>query len=249
MSMPAALVTGGCGGLGLAYAQELARRGYRVVLTSREPESTRARNALQSLQPHGEGHRVAQWEIGETGASQALMRQLRSEGLRLAVAVHCAYAFIPYAPILNTPAETFMAGVHDNLAASYALCQALCWHMQKNRGGRVLLIGSRAASLGVPGQVAYCAEKSALEGMMRVFAREFAAANVLLNMVHPGLVVTDNVMGKLDASILEKYRSHDPTGTLLSPHDIVLASMSLLDARQRAVTGKSLILDGGIRLP
>jgi NAD(P)-dependent dehydrogenase (short-subunit alcohol dehydrogenase family) len=249
MSTPTALVTGGSRGLGLAFAQELANRGYRVIVTSRDPDSMQSRNALQSLLPHAAGHSAMRWEIGEAGASRSLLREIRSQCISLSAAVHCAYAFMPYAPILTTPPETFMAGVHDNLAASYALCQALCWHMQKNQGGRVLLVGSWAAALGLPGQVAYCAEKSALEGMMRVFAREFAAANVLLNMVHPGIIGTENVLAKLDAAVLENYRRHDPAGSLLTPRDIVLASMSLLDPGQRAVTGKSLILDGGFRLP
>ncbi len=247
MSTLSALVTGGCRGLGLAFATELAHRGYRVILTSRHRDGAQCRTALQSLPPHAAGHCAMQWEIGNPDASKALLREVRSQRIRLSVAVHCAYAFMPYAPILTTPPEAFMDGLQSNLGASYALCQALCWHMQKNQGGRVLLVGSWAAALGLPGQVAYCAEKSALEGMMRVFAREFAAVNVLLNMVHPGIIGTENVLAKLDPAVLEKYRRHDPTASLLTPRDIVLASMSLLDPGQRAVTGKSLILDGGFR--
>lgn len=59
------------------------------------------------------------------------------------------------------------------------------------RGGRIVLISSISARMGMPQQTVYAATKAALEGMARVWATELGKKyDITVNCVSPGPVAT-----------------------------------------------------------
>jgi 3-oxoacyl-[acyl-carrier protein] reductase len=221
-----ALVTGGRRGLGRAYAEELARLGARVLVTSRSAA----------------GDAALRWDLDDPASTRELLAALPEIDLL----VHAAHAFGPHAPMVSLRGDELAAALARNVAAPYDLVRGVARRMMRAGFGRVLLLGSYAAVAGGAGQVAYIVEKSALAGLARALSAELAPRGVLVNVVHPAIVDTENVRERVAPDFLERYTRRAP---LLEPLDVVRASIGLLDPRQRGVTGQALLVTGGIDAP
>lgn len=224
-----ALVTGGRRGLGHAYAAELRRLGARTLITSRTPATA------------GD----LRWDMDDPASTRELAAALPE----LDLFIHAAHSFASHQSLFSLRAEELAASMQRNVVAAYELARAVCRRMARAGFGRVLFVGSMAAVAGGIGQVAYIVEKSALAGMARAFAVELARKGVLVNVVHPAIVDTENVRERVAPDVLEAYRRRAPGGKLLSPADVVLASLPLFDPRHEGTTGQSLAVTGGVDLP
>lgn len=244
-----ALVTGGRRGLGRAYADALIQRGCRVVVTSRRSSGAEAvlaeLRALAATHGAPEPHVVA-WDMDDAEGDRALEAALGELGLSIELLVHAAHAFSPHKLILATSPADFGASLQRNVVGPFALCRRLCRSMARAEFGRVLIVGSLVASWGGAGQAGYIAEKSALAGLVRAFAAEFGARNVLVNMVEPGIVDTEHTRAAVGDAAREAFRAHALPGRLATPREVVAASIGLLDPDQGFTTGQILRIAGGV---
>jgi len=253
-----ALVTGGRRGIGRAFAVRLASLGCRVRIATRSPDAAETAETLRAIAAASESWAAASgseprppralpWSLEDAASAKELAAVLAAED-GPQILIHAAHDIGPHQLIVGTPPEKLAASLHRNVVGAYALCRALCRSMSRQGFGRVLFIGSLAAVLGGQGQVCYVVEKSALEGMMRAFAAELGKKGVLVNLVHPGIVDTENVRERVRPEIREAYASRTAAGRLLSPDDVVFASLGLIDPRQAGVTGQCLRIAGGVDL-
>ncbi len=109
-------------------------------------------------------------------------------------------------------------------------------------GGAIVLISSRAATLGSPGEyVWYAASKGAVESMTIGLARELAADNVRVNAVAPGLIATEiHLPGRL-----ERMAPAVPLGRAGTAEEVAEAVLFLLSDAASYVTGTVLHVTGG----
>jgi gluconate 5-dehydrogenase len=231
-----ALVTGGRRGLGRAYAMELARRGCRVVITSRSPEDqgvTECLDALRALGGADEGRApfAVPWDMSDPEGDAAVGVALRARGVAVELFVHAAHVFAPHALILGTAPRVLAESLQRNVVAPYALCRRLCRPMARAGFGRVLVVGSLAAS--------------AMAGLVRAFSAELGRRNVLFNMVEPGIVDTENARESVSVAVREAFARCTLPGRLATAEEVVLASIGLLDPRQGYTTGQVLRIAGG----
>ena len=245
-----ALVTGGRRGLGRAYAMELARRGCRVIITSRRPEDEGVTDCLDALRELGGADEArapfaVPWDMSDPEGDAAVGVALRARSVAVELFVHAAHVFAPHALILGTAPPVLAASLQRNVVAPYALCRRLCRPMARAGFGRVLVVGSLAASTGGVGQVAYIAEKSAMAGLVRAFSAELGRRNVLFNMVEPGIVDTENARESVSVAVREAFARRTLPGRLATAEEVVLASIGLLDPRQGYTTGQILRIAGG----
>jgi 3-oxoacyl-[acyl-carrier protein] reductase len=251
ISAPAALVTGGRRGIGRAFARELARRGSRVAITSRDPRAAVVAAALADLAelaPAGTPPPLAiAWDMEQepTASAASVASALRDAGMSIGVFVHAAHVFSPHRQIFATKPDALAQSLGRNVVAPYALARHIGRSMARARFGRVLFVGSLVASLGGSGQAAYIVEKAALEGMARAFASELGGRGVLVNVIAPGLVDTENVRANVRPDVAQAFASRALSGRLATAEEIALAGMALLDPRQGFVTGQVLRVAGG----
>ena len=214
-----AVVTGANKGIGYEICRQLARKGLRVVLTSRDVEKgVQARKKLEK-----EGHDILHHQLDVTDQSSiaALARHIESEYGRVDVLVNNAGVLIDSrsASVLKEKEETFRTTLETNFYGALRICQALVPLMKKNHYGRVVNLSSGLGQLhdmgdGTP---AYRVSKTALNALTRMVATAVEGDNILVNSMCPGWVRTD--MGGPQASRSVEQGAETAVWLAMLPHD------------------------------
>ncbi|MBE9049569.1 SDR family oxidoreductase [Nostocales cyanobacterium LEGE 11386] len=198
-----AVVTGGNRGLGLEASRQLAKKGYQVVLTSRDEAKGNA--AAQQLQ--AEGLDVISYPLDVTSdeSSRKLAEFIRQRFGKLDVLVNNAGIYIDGQAsensIFNAKIDTLQKTIETNVYGVLRVTQALIPLMKKQNYGRVVNVSSGMGQLTDMGggSTGYRVSKTALNALTRIFASELKGTNILINSVCPGWVKTD--MGGQDATL------------------------------------------------
>ncbi len=187
-----AVVTGANRGIGFEISRQLAKRGLRVVLTSRDPAKGRA--AARALRGQGLEVESRTLDVISARSIGALAAFLEKRHGRLDVLVNNAGILIdPHGShFLGSRVKTYRDTLETNLFGPLMLCQALAPLMRKNGYGRIVNVSSGLGQLSAmgTGTPAYRISKTALNALTRIVAAELKDANVLVNSMCPGWVKT-----------------------------------------------------------
>jgi NAD(P)-dependent dehydrogenase (short-subunit alcohol dehydrogenase family) len=187
-----AIVTGGNRGIGFEICRQLARRGLRVILTSRGAANGRA--AVKQLT--GEGLDLDYHEMDVTSASdiKSLAEYLAMQYGRLDALVNNAGVLLDPrgSRFLDSKVRTYRDTFETNFFGPLQLCQALVPIMKQNGYGRIVNVSSGMGQLFDMGNSspAYRVSKTALNALTRIVAAEVNGANILVNSMCPGWVRT-----------------------------------------------------------
>jgi 2-deoxy-D-gluconate 3-dehydrogenase len=153
--------------------------------------------------------------------------------------------------IRRTPAVDFSEADWDdvlqiNLKAAFFLSQAVARGMISQRGGKIINIVSMLSFQGGVTVPSYTAAKSALAGITRALANEWAQHNITVNAIAPGYMATDNTAAlradlKRSKAILERI----PAGRWGTPDDLKGAVVFLASSASDYVNGAIIPVDGG----
>jgi 3-oxoacyl-[acyl-carrier protein] reductase len=221
-----AVVTGTSSGIGRAVAQALLDRGWRV---------TGFDLVLPSLD-HAAFNAVA---VDITDA-KARIRALDAVGDVTAL-VHAA-GIMRGGTLgsLDLAAGEQLWRLH--VEAAVALADRLAPRLAS--GGRIVLIGSRAAR-GVAAKSQYAAAKAALVGLARSWAKELAPRGITVNVVAPAATDTAMLSDPARAVIPPEV---PPMGRLIRPEEIAALVAFLLSDDAAAITGQEIAICGGASL-
>ena len=180
-----AVVTGGSRGIGLAVAQALALRGWRVAMVARggaalnEAAHAIGGNALPL--PCDVRDPAALCELAD--------RVLAAFGGAPDVLVNSAGVFA-IAPVHTIEPESFEQAIDANLVAPFRLIRAFLPAMRERASGHGVSIGSIADHVALPGNGGYAASKFGLRGLHEVLRAELVGTGVRVTLVSPGPVDT-----------------------------------------------------------
>ncbi len=184
-----ALVSGGNRGIGLEVCRQLAERGLRVVMGSRDDEQGRA--AAAGLP---DGVVVHQLDVSDPESVEGLARSVEAEFGRLDVLVNnAAISNDDGQSGVDADLDRVKEALEANLFGAWRLCELAIPMMRRNGYGRIVNVSTGLASLedmggGSPG---YRVSKTALNVLTRILASELRGSGILVNAVNPGWVQTD----------------------------------------------------------
>jgi NAD(P)-dependent dehydrogenase (short-subunit alcohol dehydrogenase family) len=231
LSGRAALVTGASRGLGAALAEELARRGVRVVAVAREARALEAEVArVRGL--GGEAHALA----ADQGDKEAVYPLVGAAAglvgpIELLVLNASTLGPVPLRELAETECEDLAHLLEVNLVGPFRLTKAVVGSMVVRGSGTVVGISSDAAVNGYPGWGAYGVSKAAFDHLLRTWAAELAGSGVRFLSLDPGEMDT-----RMHAAALPEA---DPS-TLARPEDVARRIVDLLEADEPPPSGARL---------
>jgi NAD(P)-dependent dehydrogenase (short-subunit alcohol dehydrogenase family) len=175
------LITGAKGGLGTYVTQRFLDAGATVIGVSRSISPADFPNDHFSAKPA---------ELSTAVATRALTDEIVATHQRIDVLVHLLGAFAGGTSVPDTN-DTILQKMFDlNFRSAFYMAQAVLPHMQQQKSGRILAIGSKAAV--EPGAMAgaYSASKAALVSLIRTIANENKDLCISANVVLPGTMDT-----------------------------------------------------------
>ena len=237
-----ALVTGAGRGIGRAVVLELATRGAHVLACGREP--ARIEETVQLARRLG-GSVTAR--LGDITSPEFVESWARKDG-PIDVLVHNATSFPSYAQLEDArPGDVQL--VHEVAVFAPMRITAHLLPDMKARGfGRIVFMGSIAATLGAAQQAPYASAKAALQGLMRTIALEGASHGVTCNLVEPGLVLTERVLAAIPEARRAALVARTPIGRAGTPEEIAAVVGFLASPRASYVTGACIPVTGGLGL-
>lgn len=179
-----ALVTGATGGLGRAFAQGLARRGYNLVLTARKTEALDSLGA-ELIASHGINVVTESCDLAVPGAVTALKEAIDARGIAVETLINNAGLGL-HGRFVQKPAEQELAMVDVNVRALTELAHVFAADMAKRGGGHILLVASTAAFQPIPGYAVYAASKAYVLSLGHALNAELARSKVTVSVVSPG---------------------------------------------------------------
>jgi 3-oxoacyl-[acyl-carrier protein] reductase len=143
--------------------------------------------------------------------------------------------------------EEWSLDLGTNLTGAFNVIQAAFEALAASGDGRVVVISSAAAELGLPGQVAYGASKAGLVGMARTLAAEWGPRGVRCNVVMPGMVATPKVQ-QMPGALRERLEAMIPLRRFGGPEELAGVVAFLLSPAAAYLNGAVLRVDGGFGL-
>ncbi|HSI34356.1 MAG: SDR family NAD(P)-dependent oxidoreductase [Phycisphaerae bacterium] len=251
------VVIGGTTGLGLSAARAIVAAGGRVVALGRNEDSAAAardvlgdagRVLTGDATEEGTAERAIETAIAQFGGFDGLYHVAGGSGRRMGDGPLDAATLEGWDYTLRLNLTSMFL---SNRAAVRAFLKRDQGVKPKAAGGVVLNMGSVLGWSPSPAHFstfAYTAAKSAIVGMTKQAAAQYAAANVRFNVIAPALVETPMAKRAADdEQILAFIKTKQPLdgGRIGRPDDLDAAAVFLLSDASRFVTGQVLAVDGG----
>lgn len=262
-----AVITGGLTGQGLAIAHALARAGAAVAVGSyigagragdaaaysAEGAAERVRDAL--LEHDGAVH-AGHLDVRDTDAIRSFLKEAEEICGPADILVNAAGTTAEQ-PVSGHSDELWDKIIDTNLTGAFRLTRELLPGMISRGWGRVINIGSTAASVGWKDNPAYCASKAGLLGLTRCVALEGAPHGVTCVMISPTWVETELMHRNLE-QVVEREGKHrtlddaladvaaeNPQQRIIQPDEIAALAAFLCTEGARGITMENIQITGG----
>ena len=242
-----ALVTGSTRGIGKSIAEELARAGAKVSISSRKAES--CEQTLAEFRKQGLDAIAQPCNVSRKEELQALVDATQKKWGRIDIVVANAASNPYYGPLTGLPDEAFDKIFANNVKSSLWLAGMTLPAMAERRGGSFTVVGSIGGILANTVIGAYGMSKAADHHLVRNLAAEWGPKNVRVNAIAPGLVRTEfaKALWEDDKRRAEREQA-TPLRRLGEPRDIGGIAVFLASEAAAFITGQVIVADGGVTI-
>lgn len=238
------VITGAATGIGRATALAFAERGARIVIGDMAEE---AANETASLaREAGAEAFFLRTNVGQAEDVKALVGAAEDRFGRLDIAFNNAGILPSTTPFAETSEEEFDRIIAVDLRGVFLCVKYELQAMLRAGGGAIVNTASVAGVVADPNMAPYAAAKHGVVGLTRAAALDYAAQNIRVNAVAPGLIETPMTKRWLaDPEISKALMANSPIGRAAQPSEIAAAVLFLASPAASFINGSVFVADGG----
>lgn len=241
------LITGAGRGLGAAIARAFAREGASVAINYRN-SAKQAEALSEELGPRAMAFKA---DVTDPVAVNAMVAGIAERFGPPTTLVHNALANFSFngddrakLDTLSWPAIARQAEVAVG-GALHAI-QAMRPHFEAAEGGSVVTIGTNLVQNPVVPYHDYTAAKAALMAFTRTASKDLGPLGVRVNMVAGGLLRTTDASAATPEAVFDMIADLTPLGHVTTPEELADVVLFLASPWSRAMTGQTMVVDGGL---
>jgi NAD(P)-dependent dehydrogenase (short-subunit alcohol dehydrogenase family) len=238
------LITGGASGIGAAMVEQFALQGARVAFLDVAQESAAGLvSDLKSRCSHPP--LFLDCDLTDIVALRAAVAQVESQLGPVRVLVNNAASDDRHTFAEVTP-EYWDERMGVNLRHQFFATQAVAPGMTRVGGGSIINMSSIAWIIPSTGLPAYVTAKAGIFGLTRTLSRELGAANIRVNCVLPGAIMTERQRRLwMTPDYLAEVMQRQSLKRELLPEDVARLVLFLASDDSAAITGQGYVIDGG----
>lgn len=236
-------ITGGGSGIGASLTEGFIKQGAKVAFVQRSDagEFVTQMQAKYAVRPL-----FIQCDITDIDALQAAIKQAEAAHGAITTLVNNAANDARHS-LADYTSEQWDMGMAVNLKPHFFTAQAVTQGMRDAGYGSIINFSSIAYLMGNAGYPGYVASKAAITGLTRALARELGGANIRVNSLLPGWVLTQKQLDMWATPAgLAAHLERQCLKEHLAPRDIVDATLFLASKASRMITGQGIAVDGGV---
>lgn len=226
------LVTGARRGVGRLITEHFLKQGAQVIGFSKHLDEGEK----------SERYRAIEVDVGDADSVVKGFEQVRKQFGRVDIVINNAAVLTSqYAMIM--PAAAVKAMLDVNILGTFLVSREAAKLMRKNKWGRIINIGSMAASLEPIGDSVYAASKAAISTLANVMAKEYASLNITCNTLGITGIATD-MLSQLPKDKIDSVIASLPLPRYATPDDIFNVIDFFGSERSGYITGQTVFLGG-----
>jgi len=242
-----AVITGGASGIGEATALLFGEEGAKVVVADLDAKG--GNKTAAQIRDKGGNAVFVQADISkEPDAKRITDEAVRTCG-RVDILVNNAAAFVLKG--LEATVEDWQRSLGTNVIGTSLVSRYASEQMKKNGGGAIVNISSQSAFFAQPSFITYSCTKAAILHMTRLMALDLGPANIRVNTVCPGTILTRSNLNYIEKEgiTLEQFEAIEGGKTILRrvgrPREVAHVIVFLASDEASYITAAALLVDGG----
>ena len=240
-----AVITGSSRGIGRSIAQQMARAGARIVVSSRKLDACAV--VVEAIKAQGGEAVAVACNVSDKAQLKGLLDQTLAAWGRLDILV-CNAAVNPYyGPMATMPEEAYDKVMNCNVKANFLLANMAAPLLAQQGGGSIIIVSSIGGNQGSATLAVYGISKAADFALAKNLAVEWGPKGIRANCIAPGLIKTDFSRALWENPLLLKsVEEGTPLRRIGMPDDIGGVAVFLASRAASYLTGQTLVVDGGI---
>lgn len=211
-----ALVTGGSKGLGKVIAKELAKRGCKVIICSKDEGALKT--TVQEIKELGGEAYFFQANLTVQDQIDQLQNNVSSQFGRLDILVNSAGGIRKFKPFAEISDDEWQAMFELNFFATMRTTRAFLPLMQQQNCGRIINISSEVGVQPEPLAQHYCAAKAAVNNLTKSLSLAYGKQGILINAVSPAFIMTAEIEQLIQQIAKKEERTVDSIVSGLMSH-------------------------------